>query len=536
MISRSYVALTVFIALIVPLGAGFLLPSDTEEKTSYTTDEVINVTASLENSTYSEDVYSTSYLNNLFLFRHSGAYSLDGDKTNTHNNYPALTEQEGQIGYASAEVMLDLAHMAEIHTPAPYCVQINNTSTSTLKIGDLEVETLIYYPNTKILYGFNSDGVGYHDSSTSVTIQPITGANTGTYYIDYLIQDTFNGEPAYYDATNGFIARGSTYWANSFTNSVVPILIQSQDFPVPILDAYGHRLSMSVTDGTISITVDSETKVLGDVSAYPYCLILIEKDGISASGVMDMSNFTDFTISKIGATVEFDSVINDSITMVNLIPTDNGTFVHYHLRYYIPYVMSGSSVKTPAIENNTLDCKSYYPNDTWAIRLSNLARSGTTLDINVETRSGTTVTHSYPVIDNAITVTLDDTDNLIPLSKLMVTLIPAGEENVYELWIGNYCVDTFDDGKPKDLTLGFNGTWKTTVQLSKLVETKHNEYLWTAGFFGLDATGFCGFGLIASFLAFIGLGLYARQQGDNILPLFIASIVCGGIYMALLIS
>lgn len=535
MISRSYVALTVFIALILPIGVGFLLPSSTEERTSYTTDEIINVTSSLENSTYSEDVYSTSYLNNLFLFSHSGSYFQNGDKTTVHNNYPALTQQEGMVQYTTTVTTLDLANIASSYSPTPYCIQINSTNTTTLKIGDLEVERLIYYPGTKILYGFNSDGAGYHDHRSSVTIQPST-VSEGRYRIDYYIQDTLDGKPAYYDPANGFLARGSTYWFNSFTNSVVPILVQSQNFPVPVLDAYGHRVSMNVTDSTISITVDSETKTLGETSAYPYCLILVEKDGISVSGVTNMSKFTDFTISKIGATVEFDTVVNDSITMLNLIPTDDGAFVHYSLRYYIPYVMGGSSVKIPAIENNTLDCRSFYPNDTWAVRLSNLSRSGTTLDINLETHSGNTLTYSYPVIDNAITLSLGGNEYLIPLSKLVVTVIPAEEQNIYELWVGDYVVETLEDGKPKDLTMGFNGTWKTNVQLSKLVAQSHNEFLWTAGFFGLDSTGFCGVGLIASFLAFIGLGVYARQQGDNILPLLIASLVCGGIYMALLMS
>lgn len=528
--------MTVFIALILPIGVGFLLPSDTEERTTYTTDEIINVTSSLENSTYSDDVYSTSYLNNLFAFSHTGLYRLDGDKTNVHNNYPATTQQEGIVQYTSTITTLDLASIAASHTPTPYCIEINNTDTTILKIGDLEVETLIYYPGTKILYGFNSDGVGYHDNRTNVTVQPSTGADSGTYRIDYYIQDTLDGKPAYYDVANGFIAHGSTYWANSFTNSVVPILIQSQDFPVPILDAYGHRLSMNVTDGTISITLDSETKTLGETSVYPYCLILIEKDGISVSGVTNISKFTDFTISKIGTTVEFDTVVNNSITMINLIPTDNGSFVHYTLRYYIPYVMGGSSSKIPAIEDNTLDCRSYFPNDTWAIRLSNLTRSGTTLDINLETHSGNTLTYSYPVIDNAITLSVGGNDHLIPLSKLVVTVIPTEEQSAYELWVGDYVVETLTDGKPNDLTMDFNGTWKTNVQLSKLVAQSHNEYLWTAGLFNLDSTGFCGVGLIASFLAFIGLGVYARQQGDNILPLLIASLVCGGIYMALLMS
>lgn len=551
MTSRAYVALTVFIALVLPLVMGFMLPSSGEDKTGYTVDNPLNITSSLENSQYGDDVYSTSYLNNLFAFTSTGQYWLDADKTQVHNNYPAIKQQEGQTGSVSGTSTLNLAQICANHSPTPYCLIITGSTSCVLSIDGLEVESLIYYPKTKITYGFNSDGVGYHGASSTVTVAPADGYLTGTYYRNFYIQDTVDGQVGsplgYLDPSNGFIANGPTTWANSFTNGAVPIIIKPADLTYPntvypdeyftVLEAYGQILYMNLANDVITVKLGSDVKTLGSIDAYPYCMILVEKDGFTISGLMNMDKFTDFSLNKIGASVEFDVVLNDTITMLTIAPNNTtGPIQSNGMRYYVPYVMGGSSVKTPAIEDNTLNCKSYYPDDTWSVRLYSLTRSGTTLDIQVVKHDNTTLTYSYPVSDNAITITVGEEEHLIPLSRLTVSIMPADDPNIYNIFIGDYLIETIDDGKPDNLLLTFNGTWKMNVGLSKVVVNDFVQYFWTAGNFGLDGTGFCGMGLVASFFAFIGLGVYARQQGDNILPLLIASLACGGFYMAMLMS
>lgn len=567
--NKAYVGLVVFAALIVPLGMGFLMPSTTSVEKGYVNGETMDVTAGMQNSSYYADTTFNNYLNNQFLVGWDdesviGDYwepvtfnPATSDSTYIKNSYPRLIED-------SRTTIVATSGTIDLVSTYPYDCGYDQVTFSppdarpgwqvTFDDGESTASSIIYYPKTKACYGavWNNGQYGLVEMRTVLTVTPVLGAGS-SYDLVLYVQSTLDGMPEYlYPDVSGFHAYYSTLWMNAHTNKAVAFIVETANLgEIMRFGNYGlggttYTLEMTRTvGGEVRFALDGETDVLGSASVYPKALVYIDADAdtVSISGLMGADTFTQrISEGNIGKTISFDVAGLDPFTSVQLMPDDRHPTVSRHLSYWVSYAIVETDMTYPAIENNTLDPSKYYPRSasngiTWSVRTYSPTVFGDSLTVTSTGWGSETYTVAK---DGTITVTdADGVDRTIPVNGLAFAIVPTTapttdpEGTYWGLQVGDYVLATFSSPTPS-LTLAFNSLWAVGVSITEIEETGYNHYGWTYGLFNIDQKGFCTWGMIASFLAFISLGVYARTQGDGVLVPLVSAIACGGIYFFML--
>lgn len=566
--NKAYVGLIVFVALIVPLGMGFLMPSTTTTEKGYINGETMDVTAGMQNSSYYADTTFNNYLNNQFLVgwddESIGDYwepvefnpTTQSDFTTVKNAYPHLIEDSRTLVVATAGT-IDLA--STYPDDCGYDQVCFSTPDArpgwqvTFDDGTNTATTIIYYPKTALCYGavWSNGQYGLVEMGTTLTVTPVLGPGS-SYDLTLYVQDTDNGLPEYlYPDSHGFAVYNSALWMNTHTNKAVAFIVETANLgKIMRFGNYGlggqtFTLEMSYASGNVQFTLGGETQVLGDPAVYPKVLIYIDAgtDTVSVSGLMGVDSFTQRIVDgNVGKTVTFDVTGLDPFTSVQLMPDDRHPNVLKHLNYWVSYAVIETNSTYPAIEDNTLDPSKYYPRSasnsvTWSIKTYSPTVFGTSLTLSATGWGSAT----YNVAKDG-TITVTDTDGIvrtIPVNGLAFAIVPvtAPESDptgtYWGLQASNYVLAVFSSATPS-LTLTFDGLWAVGVSITEIEETGYNHYGWTYGMFNIDQKGFCTWGLIASFLGFLALGVYARTQGDGVMVPLVAAVMCGGTYLLLL--
>lgn len=534
----------VFAVLIIPIMAGFMMPSDTTTEVDYEIGVYNDVTKSMENSTTPGSAYNSTYINNQYTIGSNPIYGLNtrtNETTTIMNSYPKLSvDTTSQVTLpANSQQTWNLTSLytspsVQLVLLDPYLAHITDSDGNACS-------AVYYYPGTKLCYGMENSLLVAMDP-TKVNIE-VTNNIGGYITQSFYAQDTdASGKPLYMDPNSGFVAgweAGYGYvWCNTRENTIVAFVVDPTEQPWLVINAHDSVRLMVDANGEITARIvynnaaSLSDLAVGNVSAYPYVLITIDtiEDKIMVSGLVNMSSFTTFPTGHIGNTVTQDI---EDIPAIKTLMWDRpfGTSPTYS--FYVPYTYALSE-GTACIEDNTLSVGSYYPGKTYyAFMMASTTLYGDSMTFNFSTAGD--LTYTFAVEDGKLKDVPTDQGTVdIPVSALTVYLIPV-TDSTYTVKFNDYTLDEIEKNNSyAKLDVFFQGSWKTTALVTSSTATTKDVYIWGGGF-NIDFTTFCGIGVLVAFCLAIIAGMYYRSTETGILPIFLA-IAAGVIYIALLFS
>lgn len=549
-------AVIVLICIIVPTGTGFLMPSDTVEKTGYELSNPINVTSDLTNSTEPYETTSTTVVNNEYILKADGIgwaeYVKTGDNRTSLPNYSTTgtrTTLYTPSGYSGVDYTIPrsfwTSHLNDrVIIPLP-----NGTVGGMSTIGDI---TSLYYNGGDQSVEVIADGIGLIGTfpiSEDIRIRSTMGQSIYAHvfaragYADpgagWYVPAGNVVSPGTGEGSGGGVAFAAAmdadeptyYWTNLQHNKSVDYVIRDlgTGYTVTIaptmfdLEAVGLRI---VRTGSNVTATDIYNGTVHKIGNYKDILVRVTPTSIQVSGLTHSAGISDSVAGRIVNLVDcWDglTIYEDAGATADDIPDTFGplqlraTAAHKAAMYCVSSTyMTGAYAVT---RDNGLDAADYFPEADVTLYLRSIAKYGDTLSLPNYP--------NLPVVDGTVTI---NGEVLRILDMHMVGIYDAATST----W--SISADGIDLGTTTNPAIWFGGLWSVSVYIYKTTAYTYESFEWAPGSFNLDSAGFCAIGLATSAAMFVFCGLYGRRAGGKIAAVTVVAGLCGLVYLIMLME
>lgn len=553
-------AVVVFVAIIAPLMTGFIYPSAEATETEWATDgRYIDAYPGIVNADVPNITQYNGMNNNIMLFNGIGYDIYEPRRTtNVASSYPAfntITQRWLDTLLAHTDVYDEITvdDLWDAVTDGYTQAQINNFAYFTL----LGLEDVLY---------FSYDSEEYPDlmifqNGRAMLYDPVMGKSaslTAEDTLEYIypngtVEDAvaigrqYDIPMRYAMVEYGFIntpyiPSDPNSWMNGYVNHGVTMIVKTPnnanymgirfddvDRPAEPTD---YKLAVSVSDqGVISVaygdTSDPQTMpwaTLGSSTVYTYLLILLDEstDTLLVYGLQGMENFTSNYIEALGNVVSFEY--------------DGGAFTRMDFYSSFDYYVLSASVESGtirAVDSAWYAPRNHYGDDDWLVSIHAPSVIGSGIGFSDGVHSAT-----YTVGQNGmvtIPVGEEGVGKEFSVREMEITHIPDGEGG-WITYINGEVYNDLQNGISNAERIFFKGIWETGIYSYHLKVNTHTGFIWEAGGFGLDFTGYCLVGMITSFGSFLVIGLMYRQTGYGDYLAMAVSVICGLVYLVLMMD
>ena len=465
------IALTLMIA--APIGLGYLFASEDTTSTDWVSENKVNLSNEILNTTYPIFMTSDGVANNTTLKNGIMVYV---QTSTTPTSYPMLTVTSTSISFA-ANTWVDLSAYPswEIAGSGAIEYQLN---------GDEEI-------------GYGKSGgdwkiIGNGGSLRFTTAQTLT-----------LNSYTDTGQFA--DINAGWKLPSTNYkyqWTNYQDNKSVRLLADLPDNSSLKFGPNNGNIRIDRTAGEITITerdpwgdLDLTTETLGD---YQYISIDVSIGKYVVSGITSWPGFGSTYQTYNSITVE---TSGSGLSFTNF--SINTTSINTVFRVDYAEISAGSF---PSTKNFTLAMDNLFPDKSYTLKFNSIGIYGSSIRIG---------SHSFIV--NSNTITVDGT--AVALKGMTITSKNNGTS--YDVYINNHKIGTETD----PASISFFGDWSLTVTGDILKQVTTTQAQWAPGQFAFDKEDFAACGLLAAGACLIGLGMYGARSG---IKMGLLLLICGG--------
>lgn len=572
----------VLMCVIVPIGAGFLTPSDAVERTTSVSGDSIDLTSSLENTTAPVFTSYTGAYNNAYIFDYSAEYPTWAEpvattkSTNSHPVYVEIARSDmtvSESGWTSWSSAITYAGNITAETYALGLVDLRSNSASDYAYLSVPVRTSAVSGIVTLytsVWASRTVAVSELDSLlpaiTSYTTIAFWAYASGT-------ASTTDTAPLYADPSSGYYLSNSSGsqswdWYNGFRNSYAAFIVtipssmtgSSVEMKMGTYDLYIMRSSDSlyVSFALAEGEAGQSKAIAGGLDTNATIRTLLEID--SDSGTITVTNLAGWNgsgdyQSYMAGSASFQIYLDEYFTSLNFESTIPQGVANHLLTPQLRCVSTRSAVyETPAMENVTIDTRNYWPDNLYVMNLTgttlfahsdgpsfNTAFSidtafvvdkratvdhrADTISLGTVDDSGAYAVRAFPVSDIVIASYLDDSGYQFTVNGCYLAYADpdTGVATVYgkDMESPTYCV------------LALGDLWDTNVTITHMEESKTTEYKWTPGTFNIDMGTYCLIGLATAVLMFLLCGLTGERSGSKVAVLAMVSAICGLVYIVL---
>lgn len=565
--------MVVLLAVIAPVLIGYAWPVSAEQETIYNVLNTQDITADYSKGTvniYQDyyDLYANNY--NVYSGDGTGETILWGDVVadtylDTYTTLPYLQYLETTLTLSAGSdgrYHIDPSTIQSFVTnnvpggmlTRTYAIAFPTEDSSyTIYLDGVKVETVFYYTDSGIVTYLDKNfrslnaAAGWSDIAIN-----FGSSGSHSFSLPYAYQSL---SASYADASKGFdlfftdsgIQVDTPRWFNGYDNQVIDLLIKFDKSNTVNLDFLtnmslgssfvnvkaicnnSNQISLSVSSSYVSDSVQ-----LGTRSQFPYVLLRIDANTgiISLSGMPEMTSFLDNYNNLIRKTVSIDT--NYTITSIKWMDF-YGTGSTGDTTYLFPHTVSNVVQSTGIVDSRV----NYRPRTTgdFQIQLANtiyypignLGGSGT---IQITAIQGGNTYSYYGSIDSNGDLTFTGTvadPATVPFDKAVFSFIG---NNVY---LNGQLVIEFPSYMSQ-IYFGFIGGFILSVYYSDLEQSTHDVYGWASGGFGLDVSGFCIIGVMASIGAGLAAMLAGKRSGAKAGLILFTAMACASVYLIVLMG
>ena len=470
------IALTLMIA--APIGLGYLFASEDTTSTDWVSENKVNLSNEILNSTYPIFLTSDSVANNTTLTNGVMDYA---QVSTTPTSYPMMTVTSVSISFA-ANTWVDLSAYSYWEIVGYGYVQYyTNGDDSTPYVTTYGTE------NWKITGNGGS----------------LKFVSAHTYTVN-----SYTDDGNFADISAGWklpLVNNAYGWTNYQENKNIRLLI---DIPANSGVGITCQSYFSISrdsDGNITVKENAINppyleKRSMDLGNYQYVLFERTSEGWYFSGVTSWPGFG--SSYQVFNTLFFDSTyVTPTLTVSGL--SLRTTDVDAIFRVESTDIVSGSF---PATNDFTLNMDNLFPNKSYTLKFNSIGIYGSSLDVGSE---------SYTVTNGHITV------GSSTVSLKGATVSSKYNGTGYDVYINNHKIGTEAD----PASIYFGGDWSLTVTGDILKQVTTTQAQWAPGQFAFDKEDFAACGLLAAGACLIGLGMYGARSG---IKMGLLLLICGG--------
>lgn len=545
--------LVVLACILGPIAAGYLLPSgESMEKTGYTESNPVNITQDLYNDTVGYPVTYSGIKNNAFI---TGANSF------AQPNYIDTSPAKGAVKtYNSTAGSTDTIATGWTQYPIP-ADRFTNVPTNQLMILAVQGGTIgggILANNTPVYGNLYYEGGSaivrdgghneYDLSSTTFVAHLKSGNNLNVSYY----QQTGWANP-----DMGFSLSNSTtyHWTNYLENKTIDFVFKFQNAGWVCFEdlnntgTLGHDTELTIRSSgsyislNLNTSFEPEQAISKSLGKYNEALIRLDfseenKIHIFMSGLIYSEQVSTPIAGRIVELKEFASIDipegqpyygkpwRSDLTLRS--GYDDSISDSYPVQIYISgTTYNGGSYSI--IKDNTVNPAWYFPQENCSAELRSISQYGDSITLPGASNANLPITGGYVTVtgtENGETVSKE-----VKLRELTVLAVYDADTHLYSCYIDNILL-----GQQAAPTITLNGAWLLTAYVFKTEAYTYTTLEWDMGTFNLDVTGFCLVGLLCSFVAFVGLGLWGRRSGGKVAALAFVALLCAFVYLTILMG
>ena len=529
--------LLILACILGPIAAGYLLPSgESEEKTGYTESNPVNISQDLYNNTEPYSAIYTGYANN------SNWYSSPYNAHPMH--YVSVSQTYGSI-----------RAWTSTYTP----VNVGNQTTATLTwdnffkyFGTGTKAVIVADENTTIRVNGerelnNLEYVGGDSYATAfVTQYPVKDISVevnSNQTVQYLRFD----QVGYADPAAGtYITNG--WWRNFLQNESIDMVFRDAgsgyNFYIGGFNGNEQRINLVRSGPAVTAyfmqNVEEEWTEVSSVSVGNYRDVLV-RFTIADSGAVTIEVSGLSYAANVGDDVQ-NRIVNLMTLQGPIAPAENWDIPYRQsLSLYAPSAQYDKAIvyvdsvtytagSYSVMLNSSLNPALYFPAPlSCSAELRSISQYGDSITLPGAANANLPITGGYVTItgtENGETVTKD-----VKLRELTVLAVYDEDTQLYSCYIGNTLL-----GQQAAPTITLNGAWLLSAYVYKTEAYSYTTLEWDLGTFNLDQTGFCLVGLLCSFVAFVGLGLWGRRSGGKVAALAFVALLCAFVYLTILME
>lgn len=490
--TKGLCAAIALFCVIVPLIVGHCMPIGSEEKTGYVSDNMVNITSDLANTTvpiYQEIISD----NNNVPFIQMRPVEYD----DVNSTIPALTSSNTNVTDTSAITISSLSNMVEYQMISdPFSMTYGGQTYSDIRV-------VYVIPDMYLVATYqNGDSFIIKASDyTGVTLTP-----TGVYN-----RYDFTNNGHYVNITKGGLfgagANSKPIWANGFGNSRVGFL----------MEAYSNALNFNVT---VSSETDSYTFGINYNNVakwelqdnYPYGglklgdfkQVYLEIDNVAGEVRLSALTRSDsLNTSPEGRIIKTISISKQLTGDILAITSTLGSG-------YVKAVCYSADVNMgtqPVISNNTLSLDTYYQGKTTMTQFSGVAFYGDSLQLP-GMASPVTVTDGE--------ITYNDVGGDSHTTKIRESLLICeydSDQNNYSVYYDDNLIA--QNVAESDLDIVFGGDWLLNVYLRSASTYTYDEYIFSFSTLNITHNEYCFIGMGTAVIAFVIAAMVGKRSGEK---------------------
>lgn len=530
--------MVILACILGPIAAGYLLPSgESEEKTGYTESNPVNISQDLYNNTEPYSATYTGYANNSNWYSspnnlHPMQYVSISDTYGSIRAFPATYTYITHTSAQSATLTWD--NFFKNFGAGTKVVIVADENTTINVNGQRELNNLEYlggdsyitawltqYPAKSITVDINSNtGVRYYRYDLIGYADPAAGAyvTNGQWRnflqnesIDFVFRDAGSGYNIYIGGFNGPNQRINLYRSGAEVTATFNTQEDSEsDWET------AHTLTIgNYRDVLLRFTIADSGAVTVELSGLSYAASIGENVQNRIVNLMEL------------ATVEpaenWDMPYRQFVQIFTTADQYNRAIVYCDS---VTYTAGSYSVML----NSSLNPALYFPAPlSCSAELRSISQYGDSITLPGAANTNLPITGGNVTItgtENGETVTKE-----VKLRELTVLAVYDADTQLYSCYIDNILL-----GQQAAPTITLNGAWLLSAYVYKTEAYTYTTLEWDLGTFNLDQTGFCLVGLLCSFVAFVGLGLWGRRSGGKVAALAFVALLCAFVYLTILME
>ena len=530
--------LVVLACILGPIAAGYLLPSgESEDKTGYRESNPVNVTQDLYNNTEPYSATYTGIANNSYwgsIPEYVSVSDTVGTLRAWNTNYtPHTVASAGTIELNKSffQTIQKNTHISffDWYISDQTTLTLNGTRISGFEYdgGDLYFiagdkqysidSTIVVSSNRAITYRAYSL-LGYADPAQGA--YPKSGGWTNYLHnesLDFVIRDAGEGYTLRASDFNGYdyitITRSGAEVTATYMQADVEPPTSSGPAPEPEYTSIATLNIGNFRDVLLRYTIADSGAVTVELSGLSYAAAI--SDDVQ-SRIVDLRELA--TVAPISALVDVD--YRQQLTFY---PTVAKSAIMYCDS--VTYTAGSYSVML----NSSLNAALYFPEQNCSAELRSISQYGDSITLPGAANANLPVTGGYVTVtgtENGETVSKE-----VKLRELTLLAVYDSENRSYACYVDGILL-----GQTNTPAIVLNGAWILTAYVYKTEAYTYTTLEWDLGTFNLDATGFCLVGLLCSFVAFVGLGLWGRRSGGKVAALAFVALLCAFVYLTILMG
>ena len=539
--------LVVLACILGPIAAGYLLPSgESVEKTGYTESNPVNITQDLYNGTVPYPVTYSGIKNNAFIIGANNfaqpIYIDTGPAKGAVKTYNSTAGSTDTLATGWTQYTIPADRFTNVPTNQLMILSVVGSNPGGILANNAPVDGSLYYEggSTIVRDGGHNE---YDLSATTFVASLRTGANLNVSYY----QQTGWANP-----NMGFsLSTGTTYhWTNYLENKTIDFVFKFQDGgQIWFDDLYGSRdieLRISQSYDNIYAAIPyvdiPNTYHEKNIGKFDEALLRLDFSELHKVKVL-MSGLT--YSEQVNAPIE-GRIVNLKELWTIDIAENHEDYAHdwradlylagnydatindlYPQIYVADTTYNGGSYSI--IKDNTVNPAWYFPLENCSAELRSISQYGDSITLPGAANANLPVTGGYVTVtgtENGETVSKE-----VKLRELTLLAVYDSENRSYACYVDGILL-----GQTNTPAIVLNGAWILTAYVYKTEAYTYTTLEWDMGTFNLDATGFCLVGLLCSFVAFVGLGLWGRRSGGKVAALAFVALLCAFVYLTILMG